>query len=384
MYISEIEGEFFVKIKSRISLVLMIAGASLFGTATGASASEDMRLFSSWPGSSHEQAGRFEVGPFVGYQMFEKKQNLEDGLNYGGRLGYNFTNRFGVEIGMGLIDTNVRDKSKVGVQKGQYRSPTDSVDIKSYQLDAVYQFHPSRRLSPFVKAGIGRNVYDPQVLSNSSNTINYGVGVKYWIKKDLAVRIDLQDQKEKSFHNYSGTVQLVYAFGSRRSSKKAAVVASPEPHEVPYVEPKQVVLESSPSPRIEEVEEIVVERKPNVVVLAFEDIHFNFDSSALTKDAQGILQRSLKLLRDNPETKVRIAGYTSASGSPEYNQKLSERRAGAVKKYLLDKGNISPERLSTVGYGETEPAEHEVSPDEKHSLAARANMRVLFETILIN
>lgn len=363
--------------------MLMIAGAALLGTVTNAFASEDMRLTNPLARSPYDQSGRFEVGPFVGYQMFEDKQNLEDSLSYGGRLGYNFTNHFGVEVGMGIIEADVKDKTKVGVAKGQYRSPTSSVDLKSYQLDALYHFNPSRRLSPFVKAGIGRNVYDPQVLSNSSNTINYGVGVKYWIKKDLAVRIDLQDQKDKSFHNYSGTVELVYAFGDRRPSLKATEIA-PEPQAEPYVEPKEVTEVPYSQPVIEEKGPISLPDSQNIVVLAFEDIHFNFDSSALTENARAILQRSLKLLHDNPETRVRIAGYTSASGSAEYNKRLSDRRANAVEKFLIDEGNISPERLTTIGYGEKNPAEHEADPTKKLSPSAKANMRVLFETILLN
>jgi len=77
-----------------------------------------------------------------------------------------------------------------------------------------------------------------------------------------------------------------------------------------------------------------------------------------------------------------IAGYTSASGTEAYNQKLSERRANAVKAYLANEGIIAPDRLSTIGYGETNPAMHEAAPKEIYSKAAKANMRVLFEVIV--
>jgi OOP family OmpA-OmpF porin len=85
---------------------------------------------------------------------------------------------------------------------------------------------------------------------------------------------------------------------------------------------------------------------------------------------------------ENPESNVRIAGYTSASGTKEYNQKLSERRAKAVEEYLIKEGFVSPERLSTIGYGETRPAEYEAAPTALYSKAAKANMRVLFEIIV--
>jgi len=94
------------------------------------------------------------------------------------------------------------------------------------------------------------------------------------------------------------------------------------------------------------------------------------------------LKRNIQILKDNPNTKVRIAGYTSASGSDAYNRKLSERRANAVKSYLIDEGIITPDRLFTIGYGETHPATYEPVPDQIRSEAAKSNMRVLFEIIV--
>ena len=119
-----------------------------------------------------------------------------------------------------------------------------------------------------------------------------------------------------------------------------------------------------------------------MIVLAFEDIHFDFDKSTLTREAQDILNRNLQLLRENPKAKIRIAGYTSAAGTEDYNQKLSERRVNAVEEYLITEGIISRERLSIIGYGDTNPAVYEATPKELYSPAAKANMRVLFEIIV--
>ena len=124
----------------------------------------------------------------------------------------------------------------------------------------------------------------------------------------------------------------------------------------------------------------VVQEK--VIVLVFEDIHFDFDKSTLKPEAQTILKRNIQVLKDNPNTQVRIAGYTSASGTDAYNQKLSERRANSVKKYLINEGLISSDRISTIGYGEKNPAMSEASPKDINSDAAKANMRVLFEIVV--
>ena len=71
-----------------------------------------------------------------------------------------------------------------------------------------------------------------------------------------------------------------------------------------------------------------------VVVLAFEDIHFDFDKSTLKPEAQAILKRNIQLLKENPKAQIRIAGYTSASGTDAYNQKLSESSRVALLKLI--------------------------------------------------
>ncbi|HEX9156739.1 MAG TPA: OmpA family protein, partial [Syntrophales bacterium] len=96
--------------------------------------------------------------------------------------------------------------------------------------------------------------------------------------------------------------------------------------------------------------------KAEVKFILLEDEHFDFDKSTLKESARVILERNIQVLKDNPQTKVRIAGYASASGTDEYNQKLSERRAKTVQDYLIKEGGVAPGRMTTIGYGETRPA----------------------------
>jgi len=124
---------------------------------------------------------------------------------------------------------------------------------------------------------------------------------------------------------------------------------------------------------------IVPAAQPKVIVLSFEDVHFDFDQSTLKPEAKAILKRNIELLNENPKAQIRIAGFTSASGTEAYNQKLSERRANSVREYLVSTGLIEPNRLTTVGYGEHYPAVVETRPKDLNSAAAKANIRVLFE-----
>lgn len=125
---------------------------------------------------------------------------------------------------------------------------------------------------------------------------------------------------------------------------------------------------------------LVLDQKADEDVVAFGDTHFDFNKSTLTNEAKALLDNEVLALTANPKMRVRMAGYTSAKGTEENNQILSERRANAVRDYLIKKG-IAQARITTIGYGRTKPALYEVSPLKINSKEARANMRVLFEII---
>jgi len=126
---------------------------------------------------------------------------------------------------------------------------------------------------------------------------------------------------------------------------------------------------------------VVLDPKDNEQVVVLGDTHFDFGESVLSLEAKGQLNKDVRVLKENPQTEVRMAGYTSAMGSKEVNQKLSEDRANAVRDYLVEEG-IAPDRITVVGYGRTRPAVYEVTPGDVDSKQAQANMRVLFEIVV--
>ncbi|MBN1665280.1 MAG: outer membrane beta-barrel domain-containing protein [Deltaproteobacteria bacterium] len=343
---------------------------------------------------SEIKAGSFEVSPFGGYYFFEDRQNLEDSFVYGGRIGYNFTKHFGIEGAVEFINSGVDDKSRTGPVQGQYRSPMDNVDLTFYHIDAVYHFIPDGRFNPFFVVGFGGTHYSPDISGGDDmGTFDFGVGAKFWLSDHIALRLDVRDNMvgevfQETYHNISTTVGIVFAFGGKAKPAKAQVAKvepTPEPKAAPKAEEKVIVLVPMAEPKVEETVKIIAAEPPvkeKVVILAFEDVHFDFDKSTLTKEAQANLKRSVQLLKDNPKAKIRIAGYTSAKGTKEYNQKLSERRAKAVYDYLKDEGLVPAEKLTRVGYGEARPAMYEPIPENIYSKEAKTNMRVLFEVIV--
>jgi len=126
---------------------------------------------------------------------------------------------------------------------------------------------------------------------------------------------------------------------------------------------------------------LVLDKKADEELVAFGDTHFAYNKSTLTDEAKMQLDNDVRVLKENPKMKVRMAGYTSAQGTEDSNQKLSEGRANAVRNYLIEKGT-EPERITVIGYGRTKPALYEVSPGDINTREAKANMRVLFEVIV--
>lgn len=101
-----------------------------------------------------------------------------------------------------------------------------------------------------------------------------------------------------------------------------------------------------------------------------EGVRFDFDSARLTPDSKASLDDAVKILERHSELQVEIAGHTDSIGSETYNQGLSERRARAVRDYLVAHG-IDAGRLTVRGYGETEPV-----ADNATRVGRAANRRV--------
>lgn len=138
-------------------------------------------------------------------------------------------------------------------------------------------------------------------------------------------------------------------------------VAAPKP--VEKVVEKQVVVEKIVEVPVDRIVEKTVEKTVYVdkivektVYVNVQDVYFLYDSSALTSFTRGILDRNVEVFKEYPKIKAILIGYASPEGTDEYNLKLSERRAIAVKDYLVQAG-ISEDILTVKPMGELEAAE---------------------------
>ena len=113
---------------------------------------------------------------------------------------------------------------------------------------------------------------------------------------------------------------------------------------------------------------LIKEEITKQVKFAAENIFFTPNSADLLSRSFQSLDTVVAILQSNPELKLSVNGYTDNTGNPSLNQRISEKRAAAVKNYLVSKG-IAENRLSARGYGQENPIA------DNNTIAGRAKNR---------
>jgi peptidoglycan-associated lipoprotein len=108
--------------------------------------------------------------------------------------------------------------------------------------------------------------------------------------------------------------------------------------------------------------------------IVFEDVHFDFDRYSLRPEATRILDEAVQQLQQDTGLRITIEGHTCNIGTAEYNLALGDRRANAVRDYLVSRG-VAANRLTTISYGEERP-KYDNSREETRRLNRRAALTV--------
>jgi OOP family OmpA-OmpF porin len=117
--------------------------------------------------------------------------------------------------------------------------------------------------------------------------------------------------------------------------------------------------------------QVVIIRKEKIEIM--EKVHFATGRARIMPDSFSLLNQVAQVIQGHEEIKkIRVEGHTDSQGSDRYNQSLSEKRANAVKTYLVRRG-VDAKRLDAVGYGESKPIAPNGSPEGRE-----ANRRVEF------
>lgn len=106
---------------------------------------------------------------------------------------------------------------------------------------------------------------------------------------------------------------------------------------------------------------------------------FDFDRDILNEEFYKDLHRLATEMRNFPDCRFEISGYTDSRGSETYNDKLSQRRAETIKQLLVEKENYDPSVLEAVGYGERRLQVPNAQTEEEHAQNRRVEVRIILD-----
>lgn len=308
------------------------------------------------------------------YPRFVNVNVTISNTNYGGFLSLqrNFTEHVGLRLTGSYLHF-----------EGEWGTPatTSETNSLSGNLDFIFYLVPCESVSPFLFAGAGvdyrmlTNKATPTIDDNAiAGQFNAGFGLEWELTSNLRLLT------EAAYHLVSNSefdgalgigevnakdsymaikLGVSYYFAKGEPSKYCQLysgLAAEKISQVDYERIEEIIKRYIPR---EVVKEVVVEKPVSVETAKAEKwvlvgVNFEFNSAKITPESYPILYDAAKTLLQYPDLKVEIQGYTDNIGSEEYNKKLSQRRADAVKNYLVSKG-INPARLKAVGYGESNP-----------------------------
>ena len=157
------------------------------------------------PVAAENQSGALNLSPMLGSQVFEGNQALDSSTFWGINLGYNFTENWGIEGVFTSTNADAKDDS------------TSDTKVKTYRLDLLYHFMPTKKLVPYFALGFGAIDSNPDEGSSRSHLLfNYGVGVKYFILDNLiALRADVRHLLDfpEPYNNLQYSAGLTFQLG---------------------------------------------------------------------------------------------------------------------------------------------------------------------------
>ncbi len=318
--------------------------------------------------------------------------------NYGGFLALqrNFTEHVGLRFGLGYMNLS-----------GTYKGSTVTTNSFIGNVDVIYYLVPCEKVSPYFSfgAGFGYMGYDGQPAGVDDSNMDYeiagGIGVEFKVGKKWTVNTELayHTMSNGKFEGVPGVngdgilgapedaymffdVGLKYYFKKGEPSKICQLYEGIRleklPETVDYQRIENIVKKYIPR---EVVKEVISPEVQNAIAQSaahrwvLVGVNFDFNSAKLKPESYPILFHALQALLQNPDMKVEIQGYTDNIGPEKYNIKLSEKRAQAVKDYLVAHG-VDASRLTVKGYGSANPV-----ASNKTAEGRAMNRRIEFKVI---
>ena len=178
--------------------------------------------------------------------------------------------------------------------------------------------------------------------------------------KDVAVTGTTKTVSPTTSTTYSG---MVTGLGGTKTCGVTVTVACPPPPPPLICPPPPICPSPAPKPAARVIDRLTIH------------VNFDFDKSDITKADVAELKKAIDFLRKYHGAKVKLEGHTDSKGTEEYNQKLSERRAEAVRQYLVTEGAVEKTMISATGYGELRPIAPNKTKNGKDNPEGRAENR---------
>ncbi|PIV91659.1 MAG: hypothetical protein COZ20_08350 [Gallionellales bacterium CG_4_10_14_3_um_filter_54_96] len=294
---------------------------------------------------SAAQASEF-AGGFLGLKAGQNRSDrtsvaAKNATTYGFEGGYNWdVNSFLLGVG-GFADYNQKATHATAIPGTFANYGTDA-----YGLDAKLGL-PLGNWLPYAKLGYGSMRGTGVSLQGSANGAHVGLGVEYKFASHWSVAGEYTNMSSSSngirVNNDNFTVGLNYYFNEPSVAAAPAVAAVAVAQAEPVAAPVA-------APEVSDTWKTLLSDKP----VTLKGTNFDFDSAKLRPAADGKLKEVAEFAATYQDAKLDVSGHTDSTGSDAYNQKLSERRANAVKADLVKRG-VASDRIVTEGYGEAKP-----------------------------
>jgi OmpA-OmpF porin, OOP family len=311
------------------------------------------------------QDNRWYVAPFGTFVQPSGDRDSNNG--WGGGMGFGK-----------IIDEHFNVELKGFYQGLSGGNQTGNWDMTGGTADVQY-FISRGALSPYTVIGLGAM----NTSHNGDSGIGFigeaGAGLTYEVSDNFLVRSDVRYRYNQNFnanlqpgtnefHDMVINLGFVIPFGSK--PKAVVAEAPPAPAPIPVAVADCSTLDAD-NDGVNDCDDLCPTTLPGVKVSIkgcwIVDVKFDNDKDIIKPQYMPNLDNTAKAIKAHPELAIEIQGHTSKTGSLKHNMNLSERRALAVKKYLVD-GSQSP-NLTTRGYGWTQPI------DTNDTEEGRANNR---------
>lgn len=336
----------------------------------------------------------YEITPLIGYNIAEGNIDLDDYAIFGAEIQYNG------------LDSIIKPEFSILYSRADYNTnklpSKPDTDVWRFALNGVYEYDKVGSVIPLAKAGVGYESMDNGSYTGSTgNTdsafIDAGIGAKIPFNDMLSLKLEAVYMLKYNDARYDSNLALLaglnISFGAK-AQKAAPVVAEPIKEEIAVVAATPVVVDgdddkdgvlnsvdkcpSTPAglevnvsgctidndldkdgvlnaqdicPNTPLGEAVNSDGCPAKVTLK---VNFANNSAEIQLSSFDLMQKYADFLIKYSSYSANIVGYTDSKGSESYNQKLSEKRANAVKNMLIEKG-VSADRLSSEGKGEANP-----------------------------